>query len=573
MSDSELISRCKEGNIGAVRELLAANANVNAFINGESPLLIAARHNNLGLLDIVLQAGADTTRVSDQGETAMMFAAQCGYIDVVKCLLQHQPASLLNARDWLGRTALFHALVNQKLDVASALLDAGADATIAANDGTTTLMVCSDVTIARRLLELGVDVNARYQSGKDALMLACRRNNLEIVSFLLDSGAERYIRLLGGTALHTACREGRTEVAALLLRPDRLPGDGDEYQRKRWLHAFDDRMQTALHMAVKGGHVGCVQALVDAGFDVNTWDNHCTPALIYTEDVEMARILLDAGTGEAPSTGNEGVITRACQVPTRIEVLRLLLQRFPDCDPTLRPYLHPAVRANNLEAVRLLVAARPLGYVNEPDTEGRTALFVCNNTEMMRLLLELGADPRVVDSDGQTSLMMTRNAACVRLLLEAAPDLVNKRDSRGWTAVMHMSSSYRRYEALEELFRYCEKHGLDAGVNNKDIDGDTALHMAMYMRDMYMTDACTGRSYLRVVKLLLKKGADALASGRNGMTVLMMAFLRLRPRSAKMDEMSEETSACLKAVLEAVLAHGAGGNAQLVDQPAAKRAG
>jgi ankyrin repeat protein len=539
MSDSELISRCKERNLDAVRQLLAANANINASIDGESPLIIALHQNNTRLLDIVLQAGADTIRVPELGTTALMIAADCGSVKAVRCLLQHKP-DLLDAHDDIGRTALFPALQNNNLEVASALLDAGASATILSRSRETTLMVCSDVATARRLLELGVDIRARDQSGKDALFHACMRDDVEMASFLLESGAERYYPFFGNTALHTACREGRTEVAALLLLPDRLPGDGDERQRKRWLHAFDDRMQTALHMAVQGGHVGCVQALVDAGFDVDDDDKYGHPALIYADDVEIVRILLDAGAEDCFQT----LSSHACKDPARIDVLRLLLQRFPDSHLRSRSLLFFAVKAGNPEAVRLLLATQPPGYVNRKDSYDRTALFDCNTAGVMRLLLEMGAEPRRVNIFGQSPLMHARNTTCVRLLLEAAPDMVNKRDSRGWNAVMHLSCSDRHYEALEELFRYCEEHGVDADVNNKANNRATALHMAME------------RCNLHVVRLLLENGADALPSGDGGVTALMKPFLHgvsSNVRSPEMDAVDANMSVCLKVLMKAVL--------------------
>jgi ankyrin repeat protein len=334
-----------------------------------------------------------------------------------------------------------------------------------------------------------------------------------------------------------------------VLRPDRLPGDGDELQRKRWLHAFDDDGLTALHLAVQGGHVGCVRALVDAGFDVNTKSktslppmmqalidagidievrsDDIFPALLLTKDAEIARILLDAGAEDYYRT----IIFRACEDPDRIEVLRLLLQRLPDSEAEDDPYLGVAVKAGNLEAVRALVAARPPGYINVRDDRSCSALHYAD-ANAMRLLLELGADPRVVNSYLQTPLMKAGDAACVRLLLEAAPDVIYHRDSRGQTVVMRMSHLGEHYELLEELLRYCREHGIDAGVNYHDSWENTALFLAI---------PCP-----RTVELLLEHGADPLASGRGGKTVVMQVFSYTYVKD-------DVTSASIKAMLDAVL--------------------
>jgi ankyrin repeat protein len=345
----------------------------------------------------------------------------------------------------------------------------------------TPLMECTDVGLVRRLLELGVDVNARSRCGDTALLVACQRGNIEMASFLLTCGARTDAGGHWDILLRDACRAGRTKMVTLLL----------------------------------------------------TFDN----ITLYHDTISLA-----------------------LQDPARVEILRLLLQRFPDCESPGRPLLHEAMKVGNLKAVRMLVEIRPPGYVDTRGLEGCTPLFNCYKPVVMRLLLELGADPRAADINGQTPITACRNPACVRLLLEAAPDLVCRRDDEGWNAVMHMSCSGDRYEALEELFRYCEEHGIDAGVNNKANNGDTALHIAM-----------STVNNPRVVKLLLEKGADALASGCDGMTVLMKPFRGPMPLPTGFQMPVERpawTSVSLEAVLDAVLAQCAEAT---VEDPDAKR--
>jgi ankyrin repeat protein len=119
---SDLIQKCKDGDV-------AANADVNALIYGESPFSAAVGVGNLDLLHLLLQAGADPVHVSEFGRTPLMIAAQRGHLEIVQCLLQRQPSAVLNARDEDGNTALLLAVNECDDEIASALLDAGADAT------------------------------------------------------------------------------------------------------------------------------------------------------------------------------------------------------------------------------------------------------------------------------------------------------------------------------------------------------------------------------------------------------------------------------------------------------------
>jgi ankyrin repeat protein len=132
-----------------------------------------------------------------------------------------------------------------------------------------------------------------------------------------------------------------------------------------WLNTplrYHGTRATALHAAVDGGFADAVQALVDAGADVNMKDGQGTPPLQRACDVEVARILLDAGAGRADK--GRSSIALACEDPSRIEVLRLLLQRFPNPESRKQHYPIDAARFNNLEAVCALLDTRPHWYIN-----------------------------------------------------------------------------------------------------------------------------------------------------------------------------------------------------------------
>jgi ankyrin repeat protein len=245
-----------------------------------------------------------------------------------------------------------------------------------------------------------------------------------------------------------------------------------------------------------------------------------------------------------------------CEDPEYVQILRLLLERFPDYDTPIIPVLFHAVGAENFEGVHLILSMRPPGHVNIQDLTGSTALFFTESAEMLKLLLELGADPRIADMDGGTRLMFASDADRARMLLEAAPDLVGMRDNKGRTALMHLSCNDDQYEELEVLLRYCNEHGLDAGVNNKDINGDTALQLAMV------------QCHFPTVLLLLKNGADVISSDDqdHATTVLMQPLMDPAILSSMYDDLAipdprrfaakdRKVRDCLRVLLNTVLLH------------------
>jgi ankyrin repeat protein len=222
-----------------------------------------------------------------------------------------------------------------------------------------------------------------------------------------------------------------------------------------------------------------------------------------------------------------------------------LLQRFPDNDDPESPLLFVAAKADNPEAVRALLAARSPEYVNQRDSRGRTALCY------------------------------TANAEVVRILLDASPDMATVRDDEGRSALAYLAFSSSFPEALKELLRHCEGRGVEIDINEKDFNGDSALHLSMV------------EGSIRVVKMLLEKGADVLGCGFEGTTVLMKQFmdsdvyedLTLLECLARCGDKSG--SILLQEVLDAVLLHGGSGvararggvvrAAEAVEEPAAKR--
>jgi ankyrin repeat protein len=76
-----------------------------------------------------------------------------------------------------------------------------------------------DVARARELLDSGFDANARNRWGQPALYCAVLRGDLEMVRLLMDRGAraEQRSRLLGDTALTLAVKDNRPDIVTLLL--------------------------------------------------------------------------------------------------------------------------------------------------------------------------------------------------------------------------------------------------------------------------------------------------------------------------------------------------------------------
>jgi ankyrin repeat protein len=128
-----------KGDVGEVRRLL----DDGAVINQQSPfgftaLWFASCLGHPPVVKLLLERGANPTIAEDRGSTPLMVATLKGRVEVVRVLIDHPSArATLNHRDREGRTALWWACQRGRGGVARALLESGADLTIADNDGTT----------------------------------------------------------------------------------------------------------------------------------------------------------------------------------------------------------------------------------------------------------------------------------------------------------------------------------------------------------------------------------------------------------------------------------------------------
>jgi len=129
-----------------------------------------------------------------------------------------------NVQDGKGRTPLILAASKGHTSVAAFLVANGADVNLKDNDRQSPLMYAAKGSFgetAAYLLENGAEVNVQSKKKSiTALMLAAVSDNAELVSMLLEHGADTSLTdIFGRSALMLAEKKGNSAVVELLSDP------------------------------------------------------------------------------------------------------------------------------------------------------------------------------------------------------------------------------------------------------------------------------------------------------------------------------------------------------------------
>lgn len=173
-----LLQASRSGDLAVMRALLGGGADLaSAVRDGETPLMAVARAGNVEAVRLLLEHGADPNAVEAlENQTALMWAVAEGHLPVVDALLGagadpnlHARVSELTKRSMRtdfpsgGLTALMWAARNGDEAIVRRLVAAGADVDLENGDASTALMLAivnDRYDMAAALLELGAKANA-----------------------------------------------------------------------------------------------------------------------------------------------------------------------------------------------------------------------------------------------------------------------------------------------------------------------------------------------------------------------------------------------------------------------------
>ncbi len=375
-----------------------------------------------------------------------------------------------------GMTALHWAVFHKRSELVQQLISAGAFVDALTRYGVTPLSIgCmqGDAASVRSLATAGADVNRLMSGGETPLMTAARDGNAEVLRVLLEHGAEmEAIERKGQTALMWAAAEGNADAVQVLI-------DAGADLKRELKSGFN-----AIMFAAREGRIDVVRRLLDAGVDVN-------------------EVMGKDKAGRKPRPGTSALMLAV--ESGHFELALYLVERGADPNDQRSEYtpLHaltwvrkpasgdgidgdPSPRGSgnvtSLDFVRKLVQAGakvnaqlergPAGKAKLNMKGSTPLLLACKTADlpMIKVLMELGADPALFNVDECTPLLAASGIGTTSVGEEPGTE----------TEVI---------ESIEFLL------ALGADVNAVDKNKESVMHGAAY------------RSHPKVAELLAQHGA------------------------------------------------------------------
>jgi ankyrin repeat protein len=242
----------------------------------------AIRYKDADALKQFILEGGDVNAVVCENGYNLIFAAVWWnkpemlkiLIDFGKCDLNYRLIDLTNHYngDQTGLRPIMLALLEERIDIANILIDAGCDLNCQDRHGTCILAYAvskSSFSVAKKIIDGKCDINLKNNDGNSAFLFACAYGNMDLIKLLIHENCDVENKNNDGySGFLLACHHGEISVIKMFFE---LNWNMNE-KNFNGLNGCD--------LSLKGNHFKCVADLVSYGCTLNTENKNFSEEII-----------------------------------------------------------------------------------------------------------------------------------------------------------------------------------------------------------------------------------------------------------------------------------------------------
>lgn len=486
--------------------------NGSSYERSSHPLVIPPReilqfalrsHSSVPIIETIVSIAIETGQGDECICDSLELASISGRSNVLYTVMRYI-APPENRRRFVRNTdALIHACRAQSIPCLRVLFGGNAICPSEYPELLTTAVTLNDNELVNFLVhEMGMSVDISYDAsnGTDImppLIAAIRNNNVAMVEFLINHGAELFDSHINGLSIMCcAAASGNRDMVRLLVRA------------RANANAVDGAGMSPLCYAINHNDIDMAEILIKAGCSVNAQCPFQIEPLHYAAEAqnrnEFILYLIERGANLASPFASRPILCSAVKYSSVEVVLKLLSLGVNPDGPFSRGNCCPLISA--IEAKRVEIVRALLKNNVDPNVTAQSSLRRVWPPPIM---------PYESHYESTPLHAAARFGLCdiIQLLVDAGVCLDRKcltegRHCHGYLAKccapLHLAAINHHIDAVRLLLE------AKASIDVKDETGMTPLHCACIAGCM------------ATIRLLLESGADYMLSDNSGKTAMML---------------------------------------------------
>lgn len=426
--------------------------------NGESALMLATSNQNISLVkDFLANPAFKLEEENNLGETVLFYAERSTNKGILELVLQS--GANVNHQDFGGNTVLMQAMQNGHLEHYERLKKQNPDLTLKNNKGQNILSYVMSGFYGTKdevykLIEAGVDPNVNGTNGMNMAFYALDRCDLELLQLLKTKGVT--LEAKDGNGYRANCHND--EVIKYAIQNGCDPNRGDNWNDSYLVKAIDDdKMELAVFLIQNGADVNWkkhgdeplvmyvvkkekmdfLRLLVENKAKLNAtnrWNENLMEVAEKAENKEIANYLRSKGAltkkeivdQQIQRTQEVGKLSDLISQKNKPEIIQLL-KKYPEVTFTFEQLKLMAiicVETSDLQLLQVLIETHELN-VNLPlNFEQQNMLHLASkqgDLNFIRLLVNKGCDYKKKDAFDQLPIDYSKTKEIKKYFKELNP--------------------------------------------------------------------------------------------------------------------------------------------------------